>query len=454
MAKFKVGAGIADLDYPIEKYPAMSFSHICEDKYDSCNCRALAIEADEKKVLLLAFELSDIPEVPELEKKISEATGVSEEDIIITVTHNHTSPCDRGARMGGTDETRAKFREEFIEIELAAAINASKDAVNSLQSAKYGYGEINSYIAANEITRDPQIGLYCDENGNGYVDNTLSIVEFTDLEGKPICFLMNHPCHATSAMGLDANGKYATSGNFTGITCRFLEEYFGNDVVALWTAGASGNLHPILEARVNYHYTDGYASSFSLPDGAGHMLMEAIGRQHAIDAINCINLIDEFTDEMTLLHGKGTLPIENRKNLSSPGDRPPMHPDYGFGLKSNQAEPAPEYVAPEIADNPDHTGTLQMEILSFGDVAFVGLGCELFCQIGRDIKNALPAKHTVVITHTPGYVGATPHQVGYIVDRSSVPGSHNVKLYRNLKPGFYDEMIVNKALEIYGDLFS
>ncbi|MBE6016829.1 MAG: hypothetical protein E7233_04350 [Lachnospiraceae bacterium] len=453
MSKFKVGAGIADLDYPIEKYPAMSFSHLCEDKYDACNCRALAIETDDRKVLLLAFELSDIPEVPELEKKISEATGVPEDDVIITVTHNHTSPCDRGARMGGTDESRAKFREEYFEVELTSAINASKAAVASLQPAKYGYGEINSYIAANEITRDPQIGLYCDENGNGYVDNTLAIVEFTDLEGKPICFLMNHPCHATCAMGLDANGKYATSGNFTGITSRFLEEYYGGGAIALWTAGASGNLHPLIEAKVNMHYTDGYSSSISLPPGVGHMIMEGVGRQHAIDAIKCINRITDFTDEITLRHAKGTLPIENQLNVAAPtGGRPPIRPDYGMGLKSNQPEPAKPFVAPEIVDDPDHVGTLQMEVLSLGDVAFVGLGCELFCQIGRDIKNALPAKHTVVITHTPGYVGATPHQVGYIVDKSSAPGSHNPKLYRNLKPGFYDEMIVDKALEIYGNL--
>lgn len=452
MSKFKVGAGIADLDYPLDKYPAMSFSHVCEDKYDSCNTRALAIETDDRKVILLAFELSDIPEVPDLEKKVAAATGFPEEDIIVTVTHNHTSPCDRGARMGGTDETRAKFRAEFFEIELASAIKAATDAVAALQPAKYGYGEINSYIAANEITRNPQIGLYCDENGNGYVDNTLSIVEFTDLEGKPICFLMNHPCHATSAMGLDANGKYATSGNFTGITSRFLEEYFGNGTIALWTAGASGNLHPLIESKVNYHYTDGYQSSFGLPDGVGHMIMEATGRQHAIDAINCINKITEFTDEMTLRHAKGSMKIENQKQAAGGGDRPPMRADYGQGLKSNQPEPAKPFVAPEIVDDPEHPTTLLMEVLSFGDVAFVCLGCELFCQIGRAIKESIPAKHTVVITHTPGYVGATPHQVGYIVDKSSIPGSHNQKLYRNLKPGFYDAGIVYLANDIYAKL--
>ena len=156
------------------------------------------------------------------------------EDIVITVTHNHTSPCDRGARMGGTDEARAEFRKEFFEIELNAAINAAKDAVNNLRPAKYGYGEINSYIALNEITRNPRIGYPADENGNGYIDNTLSIIEFVDYGNKPICFLMNHPSHATMAMGPNASGNFTTSGNFTGIACRFVEDISETDV---WRCG-------------------------------------------------------------------------------------------------------------------------------------------------------------------------------------------------------------------------
>lgn len=453
MSKFRVGAGMASLDYPIEKYPAQSFSVVCEDKYDDCNTRAIAIESDDRTVLLLAFELSDIPEAPDLEKKISEATGVPVDDIIITVTHNHTSPCDRAARMCSDQAAKDAFRREFFVIETESAIKAATDAVKSLRPARYGYGEINSYIANNELTRNPQIGYYCDPEGNGYTDNTLAIVKFIDENDRPICFLMNHPCHATCAMGKDANGKYATSGNFTGITCRFLEEYYGGGVIATWTAGASGNLHPIHDANIRFNYTDGYTGEYKLPDGAGHLLMERTGRQHAIDAINCIDKIAEFTDEMKLAHVKDfvMIPTQMRPGgnavISNTG-KPPKRPDYGPALHSNQPEPAAPFVAPEIVPCPDDA-KLQMELLSFGDVAIVGIGCELFCQIGRDIKNAIPAKHTIVVTHTPGYVGDNPQAVGYITDKTAI-GSTNIKVFRNLIPGAYDETIVNLALDLYG----
>lgn len=446
MSKFKVGAGIANLDVPLEDYPAHSQFAVCEDKYDECNVRAIAIEAGEKRIILMAYELSDLPEVPDLEKKIAEAIGYDEDDVVMTVTHNHTSPCDRGSRRA-SEEEREAFRNYYFGIELEASLRAAKMAVGSLRPAKYGYGEINSYINANEVTCDSSIGLYCDENGNGYTDKTLALLKFVDENDKLIAVLMNYCCHATFAMGLDANGKHATSGNFTGIACRFVEDYYGDGVIAVWTSGAAGNQHPMLSHFV-MKYTDGYKQNIELADGTEHLLMQYAGRKHGIDAINGINRITEYTDEITVNRVKGSVPIENQKNKETMRQMRRERIDYGLGVRSNQPAPAPEEPMPVCEDNPDYVGTLQMEVLTLGDVALVGLGCELFVQIGRDIKNALPAKHTIVITHTPGYVGDNPHAVGYIVDKSTAKLNF-YKNFRNLKPGFYDELIVDKAKELY-----
>lgn len=449
MEKFRVGAAMASLDLPVEEYPVMTYFKVCEDKYDPCNLRAIAIESGEKKVMLMCYELSDIPEVPNLEEKIAEAVGYSPDDIIITVTHNHTSPSDRGAARALSPEECAPFREKFMKVELEASIMAATQAKASLRPAKYGYGEINSFMNNNEITRNSEIGYLRDENGNAYSDKTLAIVKFCDENDKLICVLLNHCTHATMGMELDANGKYATSGNFTGIACRFVEDYYGDGVIAAWTSGAAGNQHPIFQGMyLKKPYTDGYVASVPLPNGAEHIMMEHMGRQHGIDAINGIDLINEYKDEIELSHVKDSIMIPTQKNISEHRWGRPV--DYGNGVRSNQDTPAPEFSAPEIVDDPEHPSELKMELLSLGDVAIVGLGCELFCQIGRDIKNALPAKHTIVVTHTPGYVGDNPYAVGYIVDKSSL-GSHNGKLFRNLKPGYYDDMIVEEALKLYNE---
>ena len=110
--------------------------------------------------------------------------------------------------------------------------------------------------------------------------------------------------------------------------------------------------------------------------------------------------------------------------------------------------PPVEQPAPVMIDDPDNTSRLQMQLFTLGNISFVCLGCELYNQIGRDIKKAMPAEHTVVITHTPGYVGDNPWAVGYVVDKSSLD-TGNKKLYSNLKPGFYDEQIVEEAVNLY-----
>ena len=448
MAELKVGAGIASLDVPIEKYPAQSQFAVCEDKYDECNVRAIAIEAGEKKIMLMAYDLSDLPEVPDLEKKIADAVGYDEDDIVMTVTHNHTSPCDRGSRSA-SEEEREAFREMFFRIELEASIKAAKAAVESARPAKYGYGEINSDINANEVTGASSLGLYCDEDGNGFTDRTLAILKFVDENGKLIAVMMNYCCHATFAMGKDANGKFATSGNFPGIASRFVEDYYGNGAVAAWTSGAAGNQNPILTHFV-LHYTDGYQQNLQLPDGVSHLLMQYAGRKHGVDAINGIERITDYKDEMEINHVKGSVKIENQKSMDN-GMRRGKPVDYGLGVRSNQPEPAPAPSIPVCVDDPEHPTTLLMELLTLGDVAIVGLGCELFSQIGRDIKNALPAKHTIVVTHTPGYVGGNPHAVGYIVDKSTAKLNF-YKNYRNLKPGAYDELIVDAAKDLYDSI--
>lgn len=456
MSKFKVGAGIATLDLPRDQYPVMGYFGVYEDKYDDCNVRAIAIDNGEKHILFTAFDLSDIPEVPEFEKKIADAIGYDPDDIIITVTHNHTSPSDRGSRMGPpdkkpTEEQISAWREMYMQYELDAVIKAAKDAIASMRPAKYGYGQINSHIASNEITRNPQIGYLCDDNGNGYIDPTLAIVKFVDENDKLICVLMNHPCHATCAMVPDADGRRVSSGNFPGIASRFVEDYYADGVVAAWTSGAAGNLHPTL-GEFQYTYTDGYTMRPQLPAGAAHILMEHVGRQHAVDAVNCIDRIKYYCSEMSISHVKNSIILPTQKSaeqqMAKPGQMGPMKKDYGRGVRSNQLEPAQPFVAPKVVDDPEHPAELKMELLTLGDIAIVGLGCELFCQIGRDIKCTIPAKHTIVVTHTPGYVGDHPNAVGYIVDKTSA-GSTNRKVFRNLKPGFYDEMIVENALALY-----
>jgi hypothetical protein len=54
------------------------------------------------------------------------------------------------------------------------------------------------------------------------------------------------------------------------------------------------------------------------------------------------------------------------------------------------------------------TKPLNVTVARIGDVAFVGLGCELLTEIGMAIKAESPCRHTFVITHCNGRAGDLP----------------------------------------------
>jgi hypothetical protein len=49
--------------------------------------------------------------------------------------------------------------------------------------------------------------------------------------------------------------------------------------------------------------------------------------------------------------------------------------------------------------------TLNVTAARIGDIAFVGIGCEVLTEIGKAIKAASPYKRTFVITHCNGAAG-------------------------------------------------
>ena len=281
------GAARVCIDPPAEAYPFPTNFCLCEEKYDSCYVRAAAVGNGDRTILFVVYELSDIPGLPDLEAELAKAAGIPKEDVILAVTHNHSSPNDR-CKVGNFPE---KF-ELFRKIELEAGIEAARRAVAAMRPARCGFGKIESFINVNRDLKTA-FGFWVEgPNYAGYSDHNLYVLKFEDLEGNLITTLMNFGAHAVCAFAQpDADGKIKTSGNFPGIACRFVEEYYGGDAVAIWTSGAAGNQDPILFDYTWQEFPDGYVTKIMEPDGSGYRHMEALGRKQGADAVACLNAI-------------------------------------------------------------------------------------------------------------------------------------------------------------------
>jgi neutral ceramidase len=77
-------------------------------------------------------------------------------------------------------------------------------------------------------------------------------------------------------------------------------------------------------------------------------------------------------------------------------------------------------------------------VAAVGEIAFVGLGGEVFNEIGLEIKKASPFAHTIVMTHCNGAAGYLPissayPEGGYEVTTSPFAAGADVQLVREVE---------------------
>lgn len=420
-----------------------------EAAYDEMNCRAIAIDTGKDKVMLLTFELAGAPEYPDYPRDIAKATGFPEDTVFIMGTHNHSAPRYRKNQVD--TDALAQWITRYEKIVYDAGIEACKRAAASMRPAKYGYGEYISNINVNRNLLS--FGNYWVEarNMNGYSDKTLSIIKFVDMEGTLIAAFLNHPTHATNIYMLkDIDHKAKTSGNFTGITSRFVEEHFGSGAVAMWTSGAAGNQNPLLSHGLQYEYPDGYTTQVQYPDGTGYMQMEYMGRLHGVDCCKGIDSITRYSEHMPISHAVQDVAMPTLECLEQWPPRSFTDVRNGGNGVRDYSEvpygqlPAPGRVPAMAPGKPRH---MYLHLLKLGNIAMLFANAEIFAEIGRDMKAASPMKNTIIVTH---HYGPKCH---YIFDKTS----KDVLLpmaYGGVAPGEADELIVEGELTLFDDILA
>lgn len=446
MSQLRVGAGKVCINPTPDMYPIpSSFADWGEEPllqraiYDDLFCRAIAIDNGIERALFLVYESIGYPKAPGLVEKLSEATGIATDYIFLAGTHNHSAPKDYHTATANNSPDEIAFHEKYWVIEQEAGTAAAKQAIDALRPARYGYGEGLSYVNVNRDLQTP-FGFWIEgKNLEGYSDKTIRTIKFVDEENHIIAVLLNYGMHNTCVhMMRDADGLSKTSGNVSGIACRFVEEHYGGDTVALWTSGAAGNQNPLFSHNMQYEYPDGYSTSVPFPDGVGYMLMEYLGRWHGADCVKCIDHITSYSDRMTLTSVQKAVMLPGQRRAVAQ-TKLSMFRMGGNGLRKPGMVPVlPQ--APEMLDS--DPVKLEMRLLLLGDIAVICAGGELYAEIGRDILAAAPYKKAMVMTHT------SMDNAGYILDKTSAD-KQVFQAFGRVKPGCSDALIVGNALTLF-----
>jgi hypothetical protein len=344
--------------------------------HDSLYAQAMYLANGKEEVLLITSDLIGHSHhyVGILKGMINRETGIQQDKIFVTATHNHGGPVNG---TYGRPEKLPDDVQEYVDVLYRKLLKISVEAKRQIQPVKIGYEKGESRVNINRRAVYSEGEIWLGRNPDGACDHDLDIIKFTGTGGKPVAVHVNYPCHGTCT-GQD---NYQVTGDWPGITAQMMKEKLGKDVIIMVTAGASADINPIYGPNNNFRQVNAVAH------GVASTALELVAK--------CVTT--EFS-ELASASRSATFP----------------------GKKGWETHLPQESVAGDDV-------TIHFSAIRMGNIVMAGISGELFTAIGMNVKSR-SAGNTTIMTHCNG-------ASGYIcTDASYEEGGYEPKVSR-LMPG-------------------
>ncbi|MBI4663987.1 MAG: neutral/alkaline non-lysosomal ceramidase N-terminal domain-containing protein [Verrucomicrobia bacterium] len=398
-------AGTAKIDITPDKPVTLagyaSRTNLSRGVHDPLSARATAFEQDGQRMVLLSLDLLGFYNgtAEPLREAILSACRLQPSDLFLSAIHTHSAPTpsldlQRG-HSNNVEYTRS-LQGKLVEV--------TRQALERMAPMQVGVGSGSSPVGANrrEVVRDNSgnTRIVLGRNPSLAIDREVQVLKLTRSGSDELAgVLFAYATHSTSL----GPRNYLISGDVHGLAAQFLEKHLGPGVVAPPFAGASGNIDPWYRVLPEFNTTNGW-----IP-------------------------------EPVLL---GTLLGEEVAHVLKGMRKPATSGAIKTAIKTVALPGKPRGEAPAGATAP--ATPLVVTVGCVGDTAFVGLGGEIFTEIGLAIKAASPFPHTFILTHCNG-------AAGYLPIRSAYPeGGYEVQS-SSFAPGA-DEQVIEEVKRMLAEL--
>lgn len=367
-------AGIARIDItptkPVTLAGYESRKDVSQGVHDPLTARAVAFEQNGRHLVLVSTEILGFygGTAASCRKAILEACRLQPSELFLAAIHTHSAP-----NVGIDREKGHPNNIEYVQTLETRLVEVVRDALAHTAPVQIGVGSGSSPVGANrrEVVTDAAGGstIRLGRNPSLATDREVQVLKVSRAgTGDLVAVVFAYATHSTS-MG---PRNYLVSGDVHGLAAQFLEKYLGGGVLAPPFAGASGNIDPWFRVLPEFNTKNGWIPE---PVLMGTMLGEEVA--HVLNGIQ------------------------------KPGAGGPIK----TALKTLMLPGKPRGEAPAAADAAPVE--FNLSVGRVGDVAFVGLGGEVFNEIGKAIKAASPFRHTFVMTHCNGAAGYLPTKPSY-----------------------------------------
>lgn len=375
---------------------------------DRLHARALVLDDGTSKIAIVVCDICLISrEIFDRAKKAaSQQTGIPENRMLMSATHTHTAATAIPLAQCTPDPDFVTHLTKQIAAAVVAA-HANLQPAGIAWASREEPSEVNNrrwYVKPAAITTNPfgrsddQVRTNAPSGSDllikpaGPVDPEVSIVSIVDADDKPLSLLANYGLHYVGGVP-----PFQLSADYFGEFARRIGTKLGADdkFVGLLSNGASGDVN-------NVNFTQ------PRPVAEPMVRIAAVADKIADVAVAARASIEHRRSaQLTMLERSLDLGVRkpdaadlsDAREMLSTAEHPQkltMHEVY-----------AQETV--RIHDTYPDTVNIKMQTLRIGDdLAIVAIPCEVFAEIGLEIKRRSPFKHTFIISLANGYHGYLP----------------------------------------------
>ncbi|HEY1188765.1 MAG TPA: hypothetical protein VGE74_14010 [Gemmata sp.] len=401
-------AGAYAMDVTPEKFPVSVNGGFADRKansaHDPIHARCLVLDDGATRLAIVVVDSCMVPRelIDEAKKLAEKKTGIPITNMLVSATHTHTAPTVAG--VFGSDPN-----PEYVKFLTAKIAEGIEKAHARLEPAKFAWavGEEPNHVfnrrwkmklgvknldpfggETDKVKMNPPRASADLVEPAGPTDPRVTVLSVQTAGGKPLALFANYSLHYVGDMP-------ALSADYFGVFADLVGQKIkaGKGFVGMLSNGTSGDVNNINFREVPPKRQPGERSR-EVADAVASAAAKALDRaEHDAPWV-----LKAVTKEIELGVRKPT--AEDMKRAEAI-----LEKARGRELKGSEETYARETVL--LAKYPDKV-TVPLQVLVIGSSAIVAIPCEVFTEIGLNIKKSSPFTTTCVVSLANGYFGYLP----------------------------------------------
>jgi neutral ceramidase len=385
--------------------------------HDELHARCLVLDDGTTRIAFVVIDSCLIQReiLDQAKRLIHEETGLPTSQILISSTHTHSAAASASIFQSEADP-------EYIRFLIPRIADGVRRAINNLAPAKIAWGVgnepdqvfnrrwkmkpgavlANPFGGTDEVKMNPPVANPALLEPAGPTDPGITFISVQSPEGRPIALLANYSLHYVGGVG---NG--VISADYYGAFASRIQQLIGADhldpaFVSIMSNGTSGNIN-----NINFRKPHPEQPLYGQINLVADVVANEVYRVY-----KSLKYQDWVPLKVVQTEIKVDVRLPNELDIERAGTILAKAADLK-NLKGYQEIYARETML--LKDYPKQV-PLIIQTIRIGDLAVVAVPCEVFAEIGLDIKAKSPFKPTFTISIANGWNGYLPtpeqHKLG------------------------------------------